>query len=678
MNMSLFDSTKLNLPVFPKTPTQDGKKGRHFRSYITAPDNLDIETASARSTTPTAEDDGEVLYTEDDERVRLAMNVFRQITPELQWNELADVLMLLEASWFDTLANITELSSLLSSSYRMEKYAETYFQYDRRGINNLTSMLDKLLSYQMDPLKSSLTLLSTNLHADALLCFRYILGFMSSKKSNSAASFLEMSGNLILKMLSAPSELHDEIYCQLCKQIRKNPSAESAELGCQLILICLVSFAPSKRLLPYFLSYCCSLVQNPSASEGSKKFIHTALKLCIKASLSTTRKELPTEKEIQALILGDQTEVVVQTIDGNPFKYYLDSFTTFKQLEGIVCANLGISDENRRLFSIFELDTETGVVSVINQGDRVLDVVSVRSSPADENNSGSNHTVTTYNNNNNASGLSSFLVTGNNSTFKGMTQNSSPNKMGASSATSWRVGTASDGQKPSPCCFLFKVSHYLPLNYFEDKMATQLFYTQATHDVVTAFYPHTLQDAIVLAAIQMQQQLGDHTPGRDLAVLRGRAILKYMYKDFVTDQTRTDIESKVMNTYKALAGMSSSDAQQFYISYVRGWKTYGATFFIVNGQGGVDSHRGEEMLTELVLAVTSKQLLLMDINTSIFVAEYNFDEILSWGHSFDSFVLVSGSKSSHVKSYFKTLQGKEIDDLLNVYQTHDTMDYDST
>ena len=65
-----------------------------------------------------------------------------------------------------------------------------------------------------------------------------------------------------------------------------------------------------------------------------------------------------------------------------------------------------------------------------------------------------------------------------------------------------------------------------------------------------------------------------------------------------------------------------------------------------------------------------KSILLLDPISKQHLAEYKYSDIYSWGHSFDSFVLIIGSKSSQSKSYFKTSQGKEIDSLVKMYHDY--------
>ena len=57
-----------------------------------------------------------------------------------------------------------------------------------------------------------------------------------------------------------------------------------------------------------------------------------------------------------------------------------------------------------------------------------------------------------------------------------------------------------------------------------DQAAVEMMYIQATHDVVDAKYPCSDQDSITLAAIQVQEEYGDH-PGGDCDYLTGHTAI---------------------------------------------------------------------------------------------------------------------------------------------------------
>ena len=69
----------------------------------------------------------------------------------------------------------------------------------------------------------------------------------------------------------------------------------------------------------------------------------------------------------------------------------------------------------------------------------------------------------------------------------------------------------------------------------------------------------------------------------------------------------------------------------------------------------------------IVLAINSKGILIVDPDTKEFLAEYTYKDVVTWGHSSNSFVVVTGGVQRQSKVYFKTDQGKEINSIVKAY-----------
>jgi hypothetical protein len=46
-------------------------------------------------------------------------------------------------------------------------------------------------------------------------------------------------------------QVADEVYCQIMKQIDKNPNATSSEKGWELLELCLLTFSPGPQLVDF-------------------------------------------------------------------------------------------------------------------------------------------------------------------------------------------------------------------------------------------------------------------------------------------------------------------------------------------------------------------------------------------------------------------------------------------
>jgi hypothetical protein len=154
---------------------------------------------------------------------------------------------------------ITELLIKLSR-FSISKYAENNFQYDRRGKQNVTILIDKLISYQNDQLKSPLHSLSFSNTTELLLeCNKYIYHFIHNNPLDNKSS-IDLILSLLSKVLSInnnhnsnnnnSNDFNDEIFCQICKYLTRNPSNEYIEFAWQLLIICFACVSPSLKLLP--------------------------------------------------------------------------------------------------------------------------------------------------------------------------------------------------------------------------------------------------------------------------------------------------------------------------------------------------------------------------------------------------------------------------------------------
>ena len=211
-------------------------------------------------------------------------------------------------------------------------------------------------------------------------------------------------------------------------------------------------------------------------------------------------------------------------------------------------------------------------------------------------------------------------------------------------------------------CFQYKVGLFYDIED-TDLAAVELFYIQATHDIVDSRYPCSEQDSITLAALQMQEEYGDYPGDGKCTYLRGN-LGKYITKRLIEQSENGVLEDKIYALYAKLTGYSQLEARLSYLDYVKSWKIYGSTYFFVEPQ---DS---KELPKECVLAVNGKGITVISPTTKEFLAEYNYSTVVTWGHSPNSFVIVTGTQTRQVKVYFKTDQGKELNNMVKSYIEH--------
>jgi len=128
-----------------------------------------------------------------------------------------------------------------------------------------------------------------------------------------------------------------------------------------------------------------------------------------------------------------------------------------------------------------------------------------------------------------------------------------------------------------------------------------------------------------------------------------------------------EVVANIINTYKRLVGMNCLQCRLMYLDYIRSWKLFGCRYFFVETQNG-NSAADSGPANQVLLAINYKCITLMEPVTKDFLTEYNYNVVLSWGYSLNSLLLVIGlSSAKQVKLYFKTLEGKLINELIEMY-----------
>lgn len=477
-----------------------------------------------------------------------------------------------------------------------DQYADKFFNFDRKGIFKSRTTVDKLLTWKPDLIKTSLRNLPSDMAQEAVQLFRNVTGYMGDRSSSKTA--LEHATKILNSMLLSPEELRDEVYCQIVKQTGHNPNTQSAIKGWELMMICLSTFPPSSDMMPHLMAYCVSNLNNelPEIARYSEMCLHRIPKICRLGP----RRELPTKTEVEALRRAQQPLVRVYFIDEKYIVVRVDSWTTARDLEESISKLINLQKDSA--FSVFEVSTKEEE-RVLDSEERILDLVAFwQRTTLEEVAKGATDTLEEYR-------------------------------------------------------FMFKVGLFYDVEEV-DTAGIELMYFQATHDVVDARYPCSEQDAITLAALQMQEECGDYT--ENCTHLRGK-LGNYIAARLIEQKPAIELEESIYKLYEKLKGYSQMEARLSYLDYVKSWKIYGSTYFFAEPQNNKDLPR------ETILAVNNKAILVVDPATKEFLAEYDYANVVTWGHSANSFVVITGTSNRQNKMYFKTDQGKEINNMVKCY-----------
>jgi hypothetical protein len=169
------------------------------------------------------------------------------------------------------------------------------------------------------------------------------------------------------------------------------------------------------------------------------------------------------------------------------------------------------------------------------------------------------------------------------------------------------------------------------------------------------------QDHITLAALQIQQELGDPSDTNRTALEQN--LHKYLPGKYLGRGREGELAERIQKVYDKLRGYDALEAKLSYLDLVKSWEIYGSAYYFVE-PGANASHR---LPPEVVLAINSKAIMVVDPDSKEFLAKYDYPHIVTWGHSITSFVVVTGDVTKHTKVYFNTDQGKEMNDLVTCY-----------
>jgi len=473
------------------------------------------------------------------------------------------------------------------------------FNLDRKGIFGKRTKVTKILNFKKDLIKTALLKLNSSMNVEAVQAFKNVVSFMGDRSTRKDAG--GHAQKLMKNTLHAPEELRDEIFCQIIKQVTNNPDPTSTSRGWQLMAIAAGTYPPSREFKPYLMYYCELHKNDPDGIGDLARGVQMRIKRIMDQG---PRVNVPTDVEIEAVKHSTSVIMRVHLLDGGFAIVPVNSWTTVKEMHEMVTLKHNVRDGEP--FAIYEISFPDEEERVLDETERVLDIVAYWQKTFDDDKAKNKKHDETYH-------------------------------------------------------FLYKVRLFLEPDP-TDHAAVDLFYVQGVHDVVHARYPTSDQDCVTLGALQVQEKYGDWTP--DCRNPLTGNMHKFISKKFLSDKLREqEMEDNVMQVWKKLAGKTytSRDAKQNYLDYIKAWKIYGSTYFVVEPQSSRDFPK------EVVLAINAQRVLIVHPQSQEFLAEYPYNEVVTWGQSSKSFVLVTGNLVRQQKVYFRTEQGKDMNALVHAY-----------
>jgi hypothetical protein len=169
-------------------------------------------------------------------------------------------------------------------SYGFDEYAKKNFMEHRKGLFRKKIPIENLLCWSKQTIRQPLLKSSRDHYKDALRCFSLIQCILGEKSS---------SGNLtdVQKLIEIGlnnAGIRDEIYCQVCKQLNKNPNFGHIVLGWKLMSVLVVAFPPSRDFEEYLKCFI-------------EKYTHSSwTSYLIKDTLGEPKEKVNQKKEIKS------------------------------------------------------------------------------------------------------------------------------------------------------------------------------------------------------------------------------------------------------------------------------------------------------------------------------------------------------------------------------------------
>lgn len=194
---------------------------------------------------------------------------------------------------------VLQPSSPNSASYELhnfstEDFADRYFATKRSGVLRQRLSLERIMEWQRNPITAPLLVLSKGSVHDAMTTFKIIQHVMGERDRavESARPPHQPAGPSVLALRGGRDdnkdektvileeirwmiqlgvgriEMRDELYCQLIKQLTRNPDKDAAVLGFQLFCVFVAAFGPSKSFEPFVRSFLVGHLERPDYGIG--------------------------------------------------------------------------------------------------------------------------------------------------------------------------------------------------------------------------------------------------------------------------------------------------------------------------------------------------------------------------------------------------------------------------
>lgn len=173
-----------------------------------------------------------------------------------------------------------------------------------------------------------------------------------------------------------------------------------------------------------------------------------------------------------------------------------------------------------------------------------------------------------------------------------------------------------------------------------------------------------MDDALILAGLQVQVTYGDHNPSTHVVGFLAHNLHNFIPKQLFPQKPAKEWESLIFKAHAKTTGKSADDAKGEYLDIVKLWPYYGTTFYppcktVSSGRAKLPS--------KVVIGVNAEGILLLKARDKELISTHPFTEVCSWASSANSFGFEYGSTSESTKYSFDTKHGAIIASTIQTY-----------
>ncbi|KAL4167354.1 hypothetical protein KRP22_012840 [Phytophthora ramorum] len=379
--------------------------------------------------------------------------------------------------------------------------------------------LGKRLEWEKKLISTPLTRLPKDQTVVAVQAFRNVSGFMGNRASGK--NQVDHCFKLLRNVVPRSPALKDEIYCQLCKQLTRNPSAECC----------------------YKRVHIGASGESEVSAEVSAYAVEALASLGCCATHSE-RKEIPSAAELRALQRHALNDIIVMLADDSVLVMQVSAWTTSRDLAGLVARKLGVCHE--KAFALFEMNDDEEE-HLVPDHERVMDLYAEWERTHID-----------------VSDLNQKKKKGKNVT--------APEPEASLSKAAAIQG------------YYLTYKAYLWVHVDDETAAdVSLYYLQAVHNVLKCRYICSLEVAVELASYQLYCQLGNgSTPALNEIT---NNIHEYIPHALLSASNRAAVAEQVLARYDTFVNswcvQSSQQARLAYLRLCKRQPFYGLTLFHV-------------------------------------------------------------------------------------------------